>query len=235
MASKIMDMPGIGQVTFRRRKGSRSIRLRIDVHGKVVVTLPYFVPYRTAAAFVIKQQGWIETQQTKHQRVFVDGMSIGRAHRLRLIYDETALRPRTRVTQTEAIVWHSENDGDKSVQSAAKKAATQALKQEAFLYLPKRLKDIATAEGYEYSGMDIKSLRGRWGSCNQDKHITLNIFLMELPSELIDYVIYHELAHTRHLNHSPNFWSEFEAHLPDAKARRKQIREYQPTVPSRSR
>jgi hypothetical protein len=162
-----------------------------------------------------------------------DEMPIGRAHILRLIEDDTAKKPRTRVTQSEVIVWHNSSATRAEIQAAAKRGAARALKQEAFQYLPKRLMDIAAAEGYEYKGPEIKQLKGRWGSCNHEKHITLNTYLMELPADLIDYVILHELAHTRQLNHGPAFWKEFEAHLPDAKQRRKRMREYQPTIPAR--
>ena len=70
----------------------------------------------------------------------------------------------------------------------------------------------------------------RWGSCSSDQMITLSYFLMQLPWDLIDYVILHELAHTKHLNHGPGFWSELEALCPDARARRKSIKEFRPAI-----
>jgi predicted metal-dependent hydrolase len=53
---------------------------------------------------------------------------------------------------------------------------------------------------------------------------------MQLPWELIDYVIIHELTHTKHLNHSDEFWAEFMRHEPKAKVLRKRVRSYQPVL-----
>jgi predicted metal-dependent hydrolase len=71
-------------------------------------------------------------------------------------------------------------------------------------------------------------LKGRWGSCDQDKNIVLNLFLMQLPWQLIDYVLLHELCHTMHLDHGPGFWQTFLMHKPTAKDLRREIRHYQP-------
>jgi predicted metal-dependent hydrolase len=195
--------------------------------------LPYFVPYQTAVGFVSKHIDWIKKELSRHTAYLPDGMSIGRAHVLRYVPDPRVKTPTTRVTAAEVIVRHgAATHEDDHVQTAAKRAAVRALKNEATHFLPKRLHDIAYAEGYDFSGVSVKQMRSRWGSCNQDKHITLNIFLLELPIELIDYVIMHELAHTRALNHGAEFWREFEAHLPGARNLRKQIRQYHPAIPA---
>lgn len=234
MATKIVEIPDIGNVYLYKRKGSRNIRLKIDANGKVSVSLPYFVPYVMATEYLKKHIAWIQAEQSKRTVQLFEGMSIGRLHTLRFMKDSEALTPKTRVTANEVIVRHAHIPSDAIVQSAAKKASIRALKQQASHFLPKRLKDIALSEGYNYSSVSVKQMKGRWGSCNQDKAIVLNIFLMELPVELIDYVILHELAHTRALNHGPAFWQEFEAHLPNAKALRKQLRGFQPTIPAES-
>jgi predicted metal-dependent hydrolase len=234
MATKIVEIPKVGKVYLHKRKGSRNIRLKIDATGKVSVSLPYFVPYVVATEYLKKHIEWVRQEQNKREIHLFEGMSIGRLHTLRFLEDQGAHIPKTRVTANEVIVRHAHTPSDTMVQSAAKKASVRALKQQAAHFLPKRLSDIALSEGYEYKDVSIKQMKGRWGSCNQDKSIVLNIFLMELPVELIDYVILHELAHTRALNHGPAFWNEFESHLPHAKALRKQLRAFQPTIPAQS-
>jgi predicted metal-dependent hydrolase len=233
MSVKIIEVPNIGAVSFQKRRGTRSIRLKIAPSGKIVVTMPYLVPYHAAVKFVEKHAEWVNEEQDKHTDLLPEGHLVGRIHKVRYIYDALAVTPKTRITATQIIIKHRESYESEQVQAAAFKAATRALKAEAKQFLPKRLRDIAYAEDYEFNGISLKQMRGRWGSCNQDKHITLNIFLMELPVELIDYVILHELAHTRALHHGPEFWQEFEAHLPGAKLLRRKIRQYQPTVPAK--
>jgi len=233
MAVKVIDVPNIGSVSFQKRRGAKSIRLKVGLNGRVIVTQPFFVPYRTAINFVQKHTDWIVSEQQSRQVLLQDGLLIGRTHILRFEYDPYAVPAKSRVGAAKITIKHKLPSEDESVQKVAQKAAIRALKQQAEHFLPKRLKDIASAEGYDYNGLSLKQMRGRWGSCNQDKHITLNVFLMELPTELIDYVILHELAHTRALHHGPDFWSEFEAHLPNAKALRKQMKHYHPAVPAK--
>lgn len=234
MASKEIDIPDIGKVLFTKRRSSKSIRMRISAQGTLAVSMPYFVPYATAVGFVKHHKDWVQAETSKRGSYLFDGMHVGRLHRLHIMYDETVLTPKARVRGNEIVIKHSQNEDDEVVQQAARKACIRALKLQALQYLPKRLMDIAAAEGYSIGNITIKQLKGKWGSCDTKKNIILNMFLMELPTELIDYVLFHELAHTKEMNHGPGFWLEFESHLPQAKALRKQIRQYQPTIPARS-
>ncbi len=96
--------------------------------------------------------------------------------------------------------------------------------------LPQRLEALASEHGFEYKDVAIKQLKSRWGSCDQQKHIVFNLFLMQLPWELIDYVILHELTHTRHLHHGPKFWGDMESILPRLKVYRRAMRSHQPVL-----
>lgn len=232
MAQRLMHVDGVGEVTFQKRRGARSIRLKVDLHGKPVVTLPYFVPYMTAARFVSKHEAWIAEESAKRTVPLEDGMSVGRAHTLRAVHDSACETPRTRVTASEVIVRHAADWQHMDTQAAARKACLRALKQEAAIFLPKRVTAIAAAHDYTFRDVVVKQMRGRWGSCSQDKRITLNIFLMQLPVPMIDYVILHELAHTRAMHHGPDFWKEMERVLPNARALRKEMKAYEPNIPA---
>ena len=74
------------------------------------------------------------------------------------------------------------------------------------------------------SGLTVRSLKRRWGSCSVRGQITLAAQLIELPLPLIDYVIGHELCHLRHMDHSPAFHAALRSLLPDAREREKRIR-----------
>jgi predicted metal-dependent hydrolase len=65
---------------------------------------------------------------------------------------------------------------------------------------------LAEKTGLQYHKMSIRNNKTNWGSCSSGKHISLNLNLMKLPDHLIDYVILHELAHTKIRNHGPAFW-----------------------------
>jgi predicted metal-dependent hydrolase len=76
-----------------------------------------------------------------------------------------------------------------------------------------------------YERVSVKRMKTRWGSCSSKNNISLNSALIFLNDNLIEYVCLHELAHTVHKNHSLSFWRFLEKHLPDALARRKELRE----------
>ena len=80
------------------------------------------------------------------------------------------------------------------------------LRKKAKEYLPDRLQVLAVLHGFTYASIRIAKSKSRWGSCSSKKNISLSLFLMQLPSHLIDYVILHELCHTVEMNHSPKFW-----------------------------
>jgi hypothetical protein len=92
--------------------------------------------------------------------------------------------------------------------------------------LSARLNQLAGTYGFTYNRLFIRNQRTRWGTCSSRNNISLNINLLRLPQELQDYVMLHELAHTRHKNHSREFWAEMDRLVGDAKKLRKQMRNY---------
>ncbi len=80
-------------------------------------------------------------------------------------------------------------------------------RNEAKLFLSERTRELADMYGFSYNRLTVRNQRTRWGSCSSRDNISLNMQLMRLRRELRDYVILHELAHTRHKNHSSRFWA----------------------------
>ena len=97
-------------------------------------------------------------------------------------------------------------------------------------YLHYRLDFWAQKYGYSYEGLRLSHANTRWGSRSSSGTISLNIGLMNLPQELSDYVILHELAHINHMDHSEKFWAEVAEHDPKYKQHRKALKEYSPGV-----
>lgn len=96
--------------------------------------------------------------------------------------------------------------------------------------LIERLNTLALRFGFEYGRVFIRNQKTRWGSCSGKNNINLNITLMRLDENLRDYVILHELVHTRIKNHSKDFWSELDKYTGrQAKELNKQLRKYHPS------
>ena len=96
---------------------------------------------------------------------------------------------------------------DEKLQSWLHKVIEESLRRNAKSILPSRLASLSKQCGLPYSSVKINSSQGRWGSCSARKAINLSYYLVLLPSHLIDYVLLHELCHTREMNHSERFWA----------------------------
>ena len=80
--------------------------------------------------------------------------------------------------------------------------------------------------GVTYNRIAIRAARTRWGSCSAQGNLNFHWKLILMPPEVLDYVVVHELAHRKEMNHSARFWAEVERILPDYKRRRKWLKDY---------
>ena len=95
------------------------------------------------------------------------------------------------------------------------------LKSKAWEYIPSRVDYFASIMGVTPANVSINRAKTRFGSCNSKKRLNFSCNVMRYPIEAIDYVIVHELAHIKELNHSKRFWAIVESVLPDYKERQK--------------
>jgi len=93
-------------------------------------------------------------------------------------------------------------------------------------YLTLRINQLAKKYGFEFNKLFIRNQKTRWGSCSSKNNISLNMKLVFLPVELQDYVILHELVHTREKDHGKKFWNVMDKLVGDAKGLRKQMRHH---------
>ncbi len=111
--------------------------------------------------------------------------------------------------------------------SSITKCYDKFYKDLALIYLTDRLEYFSNIMNLEYAQVKYKKMKSRWGSCNSLGSITLNTQLLKLKKEHIDYVIVHELAHLRFMNHSKNFHDLVRVYLPNERELRTQIRNRQ--------
>ena len=106
-----------------------------------------------------------------------------------------------------------------------REAAEAWLQQQARTWFTERLDHFAPRLGVRWRRLSLSSARTRWGSASRDGHIRLNWRLIQLPPAQIDYVVVHELAHLREMNHSPRFWDVVAEVMPDWPAQRHALRQ----------
>lgn len=102
----------------------------------------------------------------------------------------------------------------------------KALADQALKIIPARVEYFARIIGVTYGNITIRNQKTRWGSCSSKGNLNFNYQLYYLPDELLDYVVIHELAHRRYMDHSKEFWAEVEKYCPDYRERRQQLKKY---------
>ncbi|MBE0498933.1 MAG: M48 family metallopeptidase [Campylobacterales bacterium] len=107
--------------------------------------------------------------------------------------------------------------------SNAKHQSDRFYKKKAQEFLPSRVEFWKNTMGLEFKSLRFYCARRRWGSCNSNGVITLNPYTMKLSQEMIDYVVVHELAHLKQMNHSAAFYSIVQTYIPEYKRIQKEI------------
>ena len=89
-----------------------------------------------------------------------------------------------------------------------------------------RVEYFAELMGVSYGSVKIGAAKTRWGSCSGKGNLNFHWKLILMPPEILDYVVVHELAHRKEMNHSPRFWAQVEKIMPDYRTRRKWLRDF---------
>lgn len=216
-------MEGIGQVSITRRRGTRRISLRVKPDGSVQVYHPWFAGQKEIVAFVKQQTEWIRTHQQKMaDKRFCYTLNSAvqtKNHTIQILPIENG-KLQAAIKGKEVILTVPINleINSEQVQYFIKKVVTEVCRKEAKEFLPARTLELANRFGFSYQKVFVKNLKSKWGSCFSMGNINLNLSLMLLPDHLIDYILLHELAHTREHNHGEGFWKLLNT-LTDGKAR----------------
>lgn len=122
--------------------------------------------------------------------------------------------------------------GDKSDFEDCREAICRWLSRRARKELTARLADLSREHGLNFGKVSIRQQRTRWGSCSRRGNISLNARLLLMPPEAVDYVLLHELCHTRRMDHSPVFWELLESCDPNYRSHKRLVRESAKALPT---
>lgn len=198
-----------------RRRGRRGVGLKVDGDG-LTVSAPATMPLARVEALVRESERWVlrkiaEWKSRQVPRVrweegaalpylgshLVLRVALGRRARAALVGAElqvTVREPAPDEIRRVVVAWY-------------RRAARD--------HLGARLLELARSAGLVPPRFLLSSALARWGSCNSRREVRLAWRLLKAPPALVDYVICHELAHLRQMNHSPAFWAEVERQCPD--------------------
>ncbi len=184
--------------------------------GKITVKAPYGVPAETIENFLTQKKSWIEKKISEQMRASDLFASVKNGSAL--------LDAGTEKT----VVYNSaKNEERNGVLFLKNERAIRAYfeKTRGWL-LGECLYEYARRFSRQPSSLSLCDFKARWGSCDAAGNIKLNWRLMMLPPNLRDYVLIHELAHLKEMNHSAAFWKEVQKLCPDYRERRKALKDY---------
>ncbi|MDR1276537.1 MAG: M48 family metallopeptidase [Candidatus Accumulibacter sp.] len=209
-----------------RRSHRRTLSLSIDQRG-LRVGAPMREPLAAIDAFILKNEDWVARKldacraSRRPERLRVaEGSRVPVLGGTLLIHlDET--RGGNRVMWEEpfpsSITLCAPTD--------AARVLKNALRERAYGVFAERLVFYGEKLALTVPPFSVSDARTRWGSCNLKTGIRLNCRLLHFPLRLVDYVVVHELAHLREMNHSRRFWAIVGGVLPDWRARRRELKE----------
>ena len=222
-----------GTITLRRSARASHVRIRVAPDGRLRASLPLYAPLFLVKRLLKNSRSELrEMLAEQHgETVFEHGMTIGKSHSLIVRPSTTKAVTATRHGQQIIVSMPGSTSlNDPTTVRIVRDTVIDALRIEAKSYLPKRLAFLADKYGFSYDRVRFSHASGRWGSCSSNGTISLNIALMKLPFELIDYIIVHELSHTIHMNHSDAFWALVQKGDPQYKIHRRALKNENPSI-----
>ncbi len=205
---RIIPDEDFGRIILRTRRGARNVTMRVKPDGLYLTVPPRS---RTDAVLDILRpyRGRLIEQYRQIMPKPIDLDFRIQAECFRLSLATGPMKHFTvRCNDEKMIIYcppHTDFTREK-VQKLLRNAILRALKKAAQGYLPPLLHAWAGRFGLTYRKVRITGARSRWGSCSAAGTISLSCYLMLVPAHLMDYVMLHELAHTREMNHGPHFW-----------------------------
>ena len=196
---------------WRVRQSARARRLAVRVlpGGLVEIVVPKGTRPRAVEMFVTRHRRWIERTVDLYRPAEMQAEGVlpeqvrfpatGQDYVLRRI-DQSG-PPRIRIEGHSIVL-----AGDGGRPALLRHALQRFTMREAHAALAPWLTRLSEASGLRYARIQIRRQRTRWGSCSRAGTISLNACLLFQPPAVVNYLLIHELAHTRHMNHSRRFW-----------------------------
>lgn len=213
--------PNLPEIQITRKLRATRLRLRVEP-TQIKLTVPQFCTQRKVQDFLKQSEQWmIETWQKQQEKTGQIDKTL--PVELKLFNLEQPLSIVYKVQKNSFIL-----DEEKHQLFISVRQPEQYLKSFVIAYakeyLPIYLKQVSSETGLKYGDCSIRQPKTRWGSCSAKHDIMLNSGLVLFPLEITRYVAVHELAHTQHFDHSPNFWAEVQKHDSNYKDHRKTLK-----------
>jgi predicted metal-dependent hydrolase len=203
--------------TIRRSNRARRVRVAVDAHAGVQVTLPARAREREAALAVAELRPWIE-RRLAEVRAARERLAVPAGH-VPFLGAHLALAPERGRTRA-----HRRDDTLLVPAGQPRPAIERWYRRAARAEVVPRLDAAVEALGRSYAKLTIREQRTRWGSCSTTGAMSFNWRLLLGPEHVLDYVVWHEACHLVVMDHSPRFWRLLERHVPGYREQQRWLR-----------
>lgn len=233
MAKKTITLANGDTIPYHlERRARRTVGLKITNDGLVVHAPKYILEFQLKKLLQEKSR-WIINKLDARKKNYVPPVDWQDGEMLPLLGSQITL----------FVLHHTKNKQPQfnhdSLTIATPAADDQAViqrkviqwyKKQAFVDFSRRLEILATKLGVSTPPLKLSNAQSRWGSCSSRGDIRLNWRLLQAPPHIVNYVICHELAHLKEMNHSAQFWAVVASIYPDYKAAEKELKQLSPQL-----
>lgn len=196
----------------------KSITLQIKNNGDFIVRAPIKINDKEIYKFIIEKKDWIIKKRKEQISSEFVPLTFNKDEKLYVLGDSYSIivtnKPKVIISDNVLFV----------PQSETKEQIIKFLKKLAKSYLTNRVEEISKAFKFNYERISISSAKTCWGSCSHNNRLHFTYKLIMCPKEVIDYIVLHELCHTKVKNHSSKFWNLVATYDPNYKIKEKWIK-----------
>lgn len=214
------------------RRARRTVGLKITADGFVVHAPKYILEFQLKK-LIQEKSNWIVSKLDARKQnhippiIWQDGETLqllGNAINLNVVQD--AKNKQAQFNHDSLTITSPQADDE----AVIKHKVIQWYKKQAEVDFGRRLAVLAAKLGVSTPPLKLSSAQSRWGSCSSRGDIRLNWRLLQAPPHIINYVVCHELAHLKEMNHSAKFWAVVESIYPDYKLAEKELKQLSPQL-----
>ncbi|MDK1683159.1 M48 family metallopeptidase [Acinetobacter terrestris] len=216
-----MTLNELPEIKIVRHARAKCLRLRVQ-HNQIRLTVPVLCSKRKIQNFMDQAEQWlIQTWQKQQEKIVQIDKTLPNELQLFNLDHSVVI---TYQTQKQSFIFDDQNSqlsvSDRQPEQYLKAFVNEYAKQ----HLPLYLEEVSQESSLKFGKCAIRQPKTRWGSCTSKHDIMLNSGLVLFPKHVARYVCVHELAHTKHFNHSPHFWAEVHKHDANFQQHRKLLK-----------
>lgn len=225
----MLGIGGYSMITPKQiiKSNRKTLSISIDKDGNLIVRAPLKLSLKKINSFLQQKEQWIIKKQKEQ-------LQKQKEHASMLVKNEMFLHGKTLIKQYDNTIKKvTLKDGKILIPNLLQnntvkeqRAILLWYKKQTTLLLQEQLSNLAKQMKVQFSKVSLSNSKNRWGTCDSKAQIKFNVRLAMLPPICYTYIMIHELAHLKQMNHSPKFYAVVESIMPNYKQAKQQLKQF---------